>query len=104
MVTGLLTVAERDGNMSVGRGTGLAPNDDGAGWELRELTGGDLLLLEVRSSGELVSGLIGGVAIQESSNSGVDGISHGGIAATVSASSLSLSSGAVGELVALGGA
>ena len=57
VVAGLLTVSESNRDVTVWRGSCLAPDDDGSCWELRQLAGGNSLLSEGWVSCELISSL-----------------------------------------------
>ena len=102
MVAGLLTVAEGNRDVAVRGGRGLAPDDDVASRKAWELRGRDMLLFEVAAASELVGGLVGRVAVEESSDGGIDGIGNSGVAVTIGTSGSSDGGRLVGESVTLG--
>ena len=77
VVADLLARARGDGDVAVGAGGGLAPDNNGTSWELWKLRGSNFVLLETGVRSELVGSLIGGVARKESAVGGVHSVGHG---------------------------
>ena len=77
VVTGLVSVSERDGDVAVWAITSLTPDDNSSSWELWKVGAGESLdLSKVGSGGELISALVSTVARQENGNGSVNGISN----------------------------